>query len=66
MKGKGKFDIGGKHFEGNENKNFFIPKREIHSIENTGKSKLIIIEIQTGTKLDEDDIVRLKDLYGRV
>lgn len=66
VKGRGKFDIGDKTFEGNENKNFFIPKKEIHSIENLGKSKLIIIEIQTGTKLDEKDIVRLKDLYGRV
>ncbi len=66
VKGRGKFDIGGETFEGNENKNFFIPKKEIHSIENTGKSKLIIIEIQTGTKLDEEDIVRLKDIYGRV
>ncbi len=41
-------------------------KKEIHSIENTGKANLILIEVQTGSKLSEKDIVRLKDSYGRI
>ena len=41
-------------------------KKEIHSLKNIGKKNLILIEIQTGSKLSESDIVRLKDEYGRV
>ena len=44
---------------------FEINKGQIHSIENTGKKNLELIEIQTGSKLSEQDIVRLKDRYGR-
>ena len=42
-----------------------IEKEQIHSLENLGSSPLEIIEIQTGDYLEEDDIVRLKDIYGR-
>ena len=42
-----------------------IKKKEKHSIENTGNSRLEIIEIQSGLKLIEEDIVRLHDIYGR-
>jgi mannose-1-phosphate guanylyltransferase/mannose-6-phosphate isomerase-like protein (cupin superfamily) len=42
-----------------------IEKKQVHSIENTESSPLEIIEIQTGDYLGEDDIVRLKDIYGR-
>jgi mannose-6-phosphate isomerase-like protein (cupin superfamily) len=37
-----------------------------HRIENTGPETLVFVEIQTGKTLDEDDIVRLEDNYGRV
>jgi mannose-6-phosphate isomerase len=43
-----------------------IPKEKKHRVENKGKKKLIIIEIQTGSYFGEDDIVRLKDDYNRV
>ena len=43
----------------------FIKKKEKHSIENTGNSRLEIVEIQSGLKLIEEDIVRLHDIYGR-
>ena len=42
-----------------------IEKEQIHSLENLGSCPLEIIEIQTGDYLEEDDIVRLKDIYGR-
>ena len=45
---------------------FHIEKKEIHSIENIGETNLVLIEIQTGSQLSENDIVRLKDVYGRV
>ena len=36
-----------------------------HRIENTGKTPLVIIEVQMGKRIREDDIVRLSDDYGR-
>jgi len=42
-----------------------IEKRQVHSLENKESSPLEVIEIQTGNYLGEDDIVRLKDIYGR-
>jgi mannose-1-phosphate guanylyltransferase len=42
-----------------------IEKEQIHSLENLESSTLEIIEIQTGDYLEEDDIVRFKDIYGR-
>ena len=42
-----------------------IPVGTIHRLENQGKEDLVIIETQTGTYFGEDDIVRLKDDYGR-
>ena len=49
-----------------ENRSTFIPIGRVHALENAGKTPLEIIEIQTGSYLGEDDIVRLGDLYGRV
>ncbi len=44
----------------------FVPQTAIHRIENWGSERLVVIEIQTGPYLGEDDIVRLQDDYGRV
>ena len=44
----------------------YIPVREKHRLENTGSVPLVIIEIQCGDYLGEDDIVRFEDRYGRV
>jgi len=38
----------------------------VHRIENIGSEKLIFIEIQLGENLNEEDIIRLEDDYGRV
>ena len=49
-----------------ENESTYIPIGQIHALENPGKVKLELIEVQTGSYLGEDDIVRLEDNYGRV
>lgn len=48
-----------------ENESTYIPIGEVHSLENPGKIPLELIEVQSGTYLGEDDIVRFSDRYGR-
>ena len=48
-----------------ENESTFIPMGTKHRIENPGKVTLHIIEVQSGSYLGEDDIVRFEDRYGR-
>lgn len=43
-----------------------IPVNMLHRIENVGKTMLRVLEVQIGDYLDEDDIIRLHDIYGRV
>ncbi|MDM7143626.1 mannose-1-phosphate guanylyltransferase/mannose-6-phosphate isomerase, partial [Klebsiella pneumoniae] len=47
-----------------ENQSTFIPIGATHMLENPGKIPLEFLEIQSGSYLNEDDIVRLKDHYG--
>lgn len=49
-----------------ENQSTYIPLGQIHRLANPGKVPLEIIEVQSGSYLGEDDIVRLEDTYGRV
>ena len=49
-----------------ENEAVFIPQSTKHRIENPGNLPLEIIEVQNGSYLGEDDIVRFEDKYGRV
>lgn len=48
-----------------ENQSVYIPLGTLHSLENPGKIPLELIEVQSGSYLGEDDIVRLEDVYGR-
>jgi mannose-1-phosphate guanylyltransferase/mannose-6-phosphate isomerase len=48
-----------------ENQSTYIPKTHRHRLENPGRVPLQIIEIQSGVYLEEDDIVRFDDVYGR-
>jgi len=48
-----------------ENQSIFIELGEIHRLENPGKIPLEVIEVQTGSYLGEDDIVRIEDDYKR-
>lgn len=57
---------GDKTIQVSENESTYIPLGAIHALENPGKIPLEMIEIQTGSYLGEDDIVRFEDRYGRV
>lgn len=48
-----------------ENQSTYIPLGEVHRLSNPGKVPLEIIEVQSGSYLGEDDIVRFEDSYGR-
>lgn len=56
---------GEKTFLVSENESTYIPIGQVHALENPGKVPLELIEVQTGSYLGEDDIVRLEDNYGR-
>ena len=65
VSGTAKVTNGDKTFMLSENESTYIPVGEVHSLENPGKLMLEIIEIQSGSYLGEDDIVRFDDIYGR-
>lgn len=48
-----------------ENQSVYIPLGAIHRMENPGKVPMVLIEVQTGSYLGEDDIVRYEDVYAR-
>jgi len=48
-----------------ENESIYIPMGNVHRLKNPGKIPLELIEVQVGSYLGEDDIVRFKDEYGR-
>jgi len=56
---------GEKTFSLNKGKSTYIPLGVTHALENQTNEPLEIIEVQSGTYLGEDDIVRFKDMYGR-
>ena len=66
VSGSAKVTNGDKTFLLSENESTYIPVGVIHALENPGRVPLEIIEIQSGSYLGEDDIVRVEDRYGRV
>jgi mannose-1-phosphate guanylyltransferase / mannose-6-phosphate isomerase len=48
-----------------ENQSVYIPLGAVHRLENPGKVNMVLIEVQTGVYLGEDDIVRYDDIYAR-
>lgn len=48
-----------------ENQSIYVPQGEVHRLENPGKVPLTLIEVQTGSYLGEDDIIRHEDVYSR-
>jgi mannose-6-phosphate isomerase-like protein (cupin superfamily) len=48
-----------------ENESTYIRQGAIHRLENPGQSAMILIEVQTGSYLGEDDIIRHADAYAR-
>jgi mannose-1-phosphate guanylyltransferase len=63
--GTAKVTIDGENFLLSENESTFIPVGKKHMLENPGKIPLELIEVQSGSYLGEDDIVRYEDRYGR-
>ena len=57
---------GKKIFNLEEGESTYIPAGTSHCLENKTNEKLEIIEVQSGTYLGEDDIVRFEDIYGRI
>ena len=58
-------EINGENQILSENQSVYIPIGAKHRLSNTGKISLTLIEVQSGTYLGEDDIIRLDDVYGR-
>ncbi len=52
-------------FELRENESTYIPLGSVHRLRNRGTELVELIEVQSGSYLGEDDIVRLEDVYGR-
>ena len=48
-----------------QNESIFVPKKSKHRIENNNTKNLVIIEVQYGNILKEEDIIRYKDIYNR-
>mgnify|MGYP003576359322 CR=1 FL=1 len=66
VKGTAEVTRGKETFLVTENQSTYIPLGEVHRLFNPGKTPLEMIEVQSGSYLGEDDIVRLEDSYGRV
>jgi mannose-1-phosphate guanylyltransferase/mannose-6-phosphate isomerase len=63
--GTARVTIGGSEQMVHENESAFVPPSTKHRLENPGKVPLEMIEVQNGKYLEEDDIVRFDDIYGR-
>ena len=64
--GIAKIEIDGKVSFLKKNESTYIPLGSKHRLSNEGAAPLIIIEVQSGDYLGEDDIIRFEDNYGRV
>lgn len=65
VRGTAKVTNGEETYLVTENASTYIPVGRIHALENPGKIPLELIEVQSGSYLGEDDIVRIDDRYGR-
>ena len=65
VKGTAKVSIADREIFIHENESAYVPKSTLHRLGNSGKIPLEIIEVQNGEYLEEDDIERFRDDYGR-
>ena len=65
VEGIAKVEIDNKETLLKKNESIYVPKCSKHRLSNPGKNLLIIIEVQNGEYLGEDDIIRFEDIYGR-
>ena len=66
VSGIGFVKIGNKNIIIGPNESVYIDKKEIHTIANTENNELVLIEVQYGKILEENDIIRISDIYGRI
>jgi mannose-6-phosphate isomerase-like protein (cupin superfamily) len=66
VSGTGSVKIGNKNIIVGPNESVYIDKKEIHTIENMENNELVLIEVQHGKILEENDIIRISDIYGRI
>ena len=66
VRGTARVTRGDETFLLSENESTYIPLGTVHRLENPGRVPLEMIEVQSGSYLGEDDIVRFEDTYGRV
>ena len=65
VKGLAEVTIGNSVKKLKEGESCHIKKKQKHSLRNPGKDDLVLIEVQNGNYLGEDDIIRFNDIYGR-
>ena len=65
VEGAAKVTIGEEVKMVSENQSVYIPLGAVHRMENPGKVPMVLIEVQTGSYLGEDDIIRYEDVYAR-
>jgi len=66
VKGRAKVRIGNREYILKKGESTFVPKNTKHRLENPTEKNLEIIEVQQGEYLEEDDIIRFEDDYGRI
>ena len=66
VKGTAQIELNDKKQFLRENQSIYIPLGSMHRLINPGKIPLTLIEVQSGTYIGEDDIVRFSDKYGRI
>jgi mannose-6-phosphate isomerase-like protein (cupin superfamily) len=66
VRGTAKVTVGDRELLLKEDESTYIPVGERHRLENPGAGPLVMVEVQSGSYLGEDDIVRLEDAYGRL
>ena len=65
VKGTAEATIGNETHIVHENELVYVPSGRLHRLFNPGKIPLELIEVQVGSYLGEDDIMRIEDVYGR-
>jgi len=65
VEGTAKVTVGDEVSLMTENQSVYIPLGSVHRLENPGKIEMVLIEVQTGSYLGEDDITRYEDMYAR-
>ncbi len=66
VKGTAKVEVNDENLILGENQSVYIPLGSKHRLSNPGRIPLVLIEVQSGAYLSEDDIVRFDDVYGRI